>query len=371
MLFWVAAACLMLVAVLAVLAPLTGGLRLFTTARGQDSEVYRDQLAELDRDAARGLIGPAEVAEARAEIARRLLRSDGAGDAGRSSSRSGRLVAFAAVAAVPLVAVGVYAATGSPGVEGQPLQARLSKNPAESTIEELIGRAEAHLSANPGDARGWDVLAPIYLRSGRFQDSVTAYRNAIRLDGSSAVREAGLGEAIAAAAGGVITSDAQAAFGRALALDPSEPRSRFFMALGMAQDGRSSEAAEAWTALAASLPAESQWRQAAERASAQALAAAAGPKGPTDDDVEAAAGMETGDRTAMIRSMVASLDRRLRETPGDAEGWKRLTRSYLVLGETENARDALRRGQDALGRETQASRDLADFATSIGLTATE
>ncbi len=63
MLFWVAAACLMLVAVLAVLAPLSGGVRLFTTARGRDTEVYRDQLAELDWDAARGLIAPAEAAE--------------------------------------------------------------------------------------------------------------------------------------------------------------------------------------------------------------------------------------------------------------------------------------------------------------------
>ncbi len=81
--------------------------------------------------------------------------------------------------------------------------------------------------------------------------------------------------------------------------------------------------------------------------------------------------MDAGDRNAMIRSMVASLDKRLRETPGDAEGWKRLTRSYLVLGETENAQDALKRGREALGQGSEASRDLAEFAVSIGLTATE
>src|SRR5690606_11432512 len=119
---------------------------------------------------------------------------------------------------------------------------RLAKNPADSSIEELVARAEAHLAANPSDGRGWDVVAPIYLRMQRFSDSATAYRNAIRLDGNSAARQAGLGEAIANAAGGIVSTDAQAAFEAALKLDPSDAKANFYLAMGLAQEGRSEEA---------------------------------------------------------------------------------------------------------------------------------
>ena len=117
-----------------------------------DLEVYRDQLAELDRDAARGLIGAAEAEEARAEIARRILKI--AGDATRPTAagapgvRAARAVGFAAVLSVPLVSWGLYAALGSPDLPSQPLAARLADDPAEQPVDELVARAEAHLAAN-------------------------------------------------------------------------------------------------------------------------------------------------------------------------------------------------------------------------------
>ncbi|TPO20604.1 c-type cytochrome biogenesis protein CcmI, partial [Mesorhizobium sp. CU2] len=81
MLFWIIAAILTLGASLAVLLPLTGGLRGAPSAGDHDLEVYRDQLSELDRDMARGLIQPGEAEEARAEIGRRILRLGAAGTA--------------------------------------------------------------------------------------------------------------------------------------------------------------------------------------------------------------------------------------------------------------------------------------------------
>ncbi len=213
MLFWVIAAVLTLGASLAVLLPLAGGPKTSSDGPSHDLEVYRDQLSELDRDVERGLIQPAQADQARAEIARRILRLDPAAEKATSGKSSGfsRLLATAAVLAVPLVSWGFYAGLGSPDLPSQPLAQRLTKNPADSTVDELVAQAEAHLAANPSDGRGWDVLAPIYLRMQRFPDAVTAYRNAIRLDGESAARQAGLGEAIASEAGGIVSSDAQAA----------------------------------------------------------------------------------------------------------------------------------------------------------------
>lgn len=368
MLFWIVAALLTFCACLAVLAPMV-------RARGEpgadadyDLEVYQDQLAELERDVGRGVIGGTEAEQARAEIGRRILRlaGDGREDRPATITRLGRLVATLAVLAVPLASWGIYAATGSPHLPGQPLQARLNANPAENSIEELVARAEGHLAANPEDGRGWDVLAPIYYRIGRYNEAAIAYGNAIRLQGSSIAREIGLGEAIAANAGGAITTDAQAALERALVLDPQNPKAHFLLATAMAQEGKEDEAGQAWRAMLEGLPPDSPWRGAVEQALAGLGGEPAGP-GPTADDVDAAALMSDKDRAQMIEDMVAGLDQRLRDNPQDAEGWRRLVQSYVVLGRADEARSALARGLDALGRPSQPAAALEAYAAERGV----
>lgn len=377
MLFWVIAAVLTLGASLAVLLPLAGGPKTSSDGPSHDLEVYRDQLSELDRDVERGLIQPAQADQARAEIARRILRLDPAAEKATSGKSSGfsRLLATAAVLAVPLVSWGFYAGLGSPDLPSQPLAQRLTKNPADSTVDELVAQAETHLAGNPSDGRGWDVLAPIYLRMQRFPDAVTAYRNAIRLDGESAARQAGLGEAIASEAGGIVSSDAQAAFDAALKLDPANVKARFYLALAMAQEGRNDEAAAGWQALLAMLPQDSPWREAVEAALSRAGKPGANPDetagGPSRDQIEAASSMSAEDRGAMIETMVAGLDEKLRQNPRDWEGWSKLVRSYVVLGKADQAKDALKRGVAAFGADTDEARRLAAFAASLGLTATE
>ncbi|MER8882777.1 c-type cytochrome biogenesis protein CcmI [Mesorhizobium sp. M0482] len=378
MLFWVIAAILTLGASLAVLLPLAGGSKNASAAGDHDLEVYRDQLAELDRDMARGLIQPMEAEEARAEIARRILRLSNAGhadDTATQPSRSTRLVATAAVLLVPLVSWGLYGQLGSPDLPSQPLSERLAKNPADSSVDELIARAEAHLAANPSDGRGWDVLAPVYLRMQRYADAVTAYRNAIRLDGDSAARQAGLGEAIANAAGGIVSAEAQAAFEAALKLDPANPKASFYLAMGMAQEGRIAEATAAWQKMLAALPQGSPWRGAVEQAlaesAARSVASEAPAKGPTAEDIDAASSMSPQDRQAMISTMVAGLDEKLRQNPRDEEGWMQLVRSYAVLGKTDQARDALNRGIAVFGADSDQARKFTAFAASLGVTATE
>ncbi|RWQ69231.1 MAG: c-type cytochrome biogenesis protein CcmI [Mesorhizobium sp.] len=379
MLFWVIAAILTLGASLAVLLPLAGGPKDGSASSDHDLEVYRDQLSELDRDVARGLIQPAEAEEARAEIARRILRLDNADPADKAAARqpsmTTRLVATAAVLVVPLVSWGLYSQLGSPDLPSQPLSERLAKNPADSSVDELVARAEAHLAANPSDGRGWDVLAPIYLRLQRFSDAVTAYRNAIRLDGDSAARQAGLGEAIANAAGGIVSADAQAAFEAALKLDPANPKASFYLAMGMAQEGRTEEATAAWQKMLAALPQDSAWRGAVEQALAESakrsVASGEPAKGPDAGDVDAASSMSPQDREAMINTMVAGLDEKLRQNPRDAEGWMQLIRSYVVLGKADQARAALNRGIAVFGSDSEEAKKFTAFAVSLGLTATE
>lgn len=360
-----------LAASLAVLLPLTARGGPAPADTSHDLEVYRDQLAELDKDLARGLIKPAEAEQARAEIGRRILQLDRNKSAG--NAKSGpltfvRLVSAAAVLAVPLLSWGLYAGLGSPDLPSQPLSSRLAKNPADSSVDELVARAEAHLAADPSDGRGWDVLAPIYLRMQRFDDAVTAYRNAIRLEGPTAARQAGLGEAIANVSGGVVSADAQAAFEAALKIEPANAKARFYLAMALMQEGRKQEAAAAWQALLGELPPDSPWHGAVT----EALAAAGGsPAGPDQSDVAAASNMDPQDRGAMIEGMVASLDEKLKQNPRDQEGWMRLIRSYMVLGRHDQARGALGRGVAAFGADSEEATKLTAFAASLGLSETK
>jgi cytochrome c-type biogenesis protein CcmH len=209
----------------------------------------------------------------------------------------------------------------------------------------------------------------------RYADAVTAYRNAIRLDGDSAVRQAGLGEAIANAAGGIVSADAQSAFEAALKLDPANAKASFYLAMGLAQEGKKAEAAAAWQKMLVGLAPDSPWRNAVQQALAQTagteVAAGMPTNGPDAQAVEAAQQMSPQDRQAMIETMVAGLDDRLKQNPRDEEGWMRLIRSYVVLGKADQARDALGRAVAVFGADSEQARKFTALAASLGVTATE
>lgn len=369
MLLWIAFSLMTGAAILAVLWPLrTGASAVAASAADADLAVYRDQLTEIERDRTAGLIGAAEGEAARAEVARRILRASA--EAGREGAVSGatgrrRAVAVVALLGIPLLAGGLYLFLGSPLYPPQPLAQRLEAQPTGSDIAILIRKVETHLEANPNDGRGYEVLAPIYGRTGRLDDAVRAWSSAIRLLGSSPVRETGLGEALTAQAGGVVTADAKAAFQKALAEDPQDPKAQYFLGLAAEQDGRTAEAAATWQKLLAGAPPNAPWRPLVQAALARVGGSAA--PGPSAADVAAAKDMPAGDRDAMIRSMVDRLAARLKQNGDDPEGWLRLVRAYMVLGETDKAKAARADARQALGRDAGRLQKLNDGLKDLGL----
>ena len=236
------------------------------TAAGSDVIVYRDQLEEIERDRTDARIGSVEAEAARVEVSRRLLAAADAENAKPVETGSGgrrRIVAAAAVVVViSLLAVTLYAVLGSPDLPGQPLAARTNgggDNLEGNTILQLIARVEAHLEENPDDGRGWEIVAPVYMKLDRYEDAAKARRRAIALLGATAVREVDLGEALTAAANGVISEEAQAAFNRAIALDAENFKAQFYLGLAAEQDGNTAEAARLWRALIAKAPADAPW----------------------------------------------------------------------------------------------------------------
>lgn len=379
MVFWISAAVLTVVATLLVLLPLTRRVQAPVSDNQYDVEVYRDQLRELEADEKRGLIDPASSEQARAEIGRRLLKSAKAVEDDKAivrpkKSATREWLTLATVLAIPLISWGIYTKLGSPDLPAQPLAERLAKPADQSTPAELVARAEAHLALNPDDGQGWEVLAPIYMRMGRPGDAVAAYQNSIRLNGDSAGRQLGLGQALAAETGGKITARAEEAFQRAMTLDPKDMRPQFYIIDGWMQQGRLPEARDLIRKLLAEAPADVPWRDQAQAALTRLDHEIAGDApdvsdvektGPDASQVEAAAGMNNQDRAAMIEGMVANLAEKLKQSPDDIEGWERLVRSYVVLNRPNDALEALGRARKVLSADKLARLDAV--ANELGL----
>lgn len=383
MLIWIAFAVLTFASVLAVLLPLARG-RAATPESAHDVAVYKDQLAELDRDRARGLIGEGEAEAARTEIARRLLRADAAvaGEvaAGRSLARP---VAVAVCLFVPLAALGTYLVLGSPDAPDQPLEARLEQNNGEHDVNAMVAQVEAHLAKNPGDVQGWRVVAPIYMRLGRYNDAAGAWRKVVAGGDTSPDTAESFGEALVAANQGIVTAEAEAAFANAMASDPERIKSRFYRALGLKQSGRNDEALAGYDALIARSPADAPWLEATRAQRGEVLAALGKPKdtpepatlpamappapGPTAGDVAAAAGMSEGERGAMIQGMVQQLADRLASDPNDADGWRRLIRAYAVLGRTDDAKAAYEKAKATFSGDAAAMEAIDAVAREAGV----
>nr|WP_245504472.1 c-type cytochrome biogenesis protein CcmI [Aquabacter spiritensis] len=354
-------------AVMAVLWPLSRQ-RTERAAREADLAVYRDQLAELDRDAASGRLPPEQAEAARLEVARRLLSADTApAAAGASTAGRRRVAALAALVLIPAFGAGLYAALGTPSVPGMPLAARLSAPPDGSDVAILVRRVEDHLAANPQDGRGYEILAPVYLKLGRPDDAVRAYAQAARLLGATAERQAALGEAMVVRSEGVVTQDAVRAFQAALALDPTLPRARYFLGLAAEQDGRRQDAADIWGQMLREAPPNAPWAGIVRAGLARIGAPAPATPGPSAEDVAAAAALSSAERGAMIQGMVERLETRLKSEPKDLDGWLRLARAWRVLGDAEKARGALDTARATFVGDAAAQARIEAVAKELGV----
>jgi cytochrome c-type biogenesis protein CcmH len=336
-----------------------------------DLRVYRDQLGEVDRDARRGLLGREEAEAARAEVKRRMLAAATALEATepRDAIPAGRAgtarVATVIALVVPIAATLLYLTLGAPGTPDRPLaECRAEQTAAvecdeqAGSLEQVAAQLAKKLESRPDDATGWFLLGRAYMTFDRYRDSVDAFRRAHQLAPDQPEFAGAFAEARIAAAGGRVDDEARAALRSVLGLDPTSPQARFLLALDRAQRGDLRAAAQGWADLVALSPPDAPWlpttrehfQQAAQRAgidpatiepSAEARALAAKVAATaTPSGADAVTEPSSEQRTRMVRGMVERLAARLREDPGDLEGWRRLARAYRVLGDTEKASDA-------------------------------
>ena len=363
---WLALAVMTGLAVLIALWPLA--FRRGPAADGaREAAFYRAQLAEIGRDVERGLLMESEAAAARTEAGRRLIAvsEETGGVALRGGLFRRRAAALAILVVTPLISIGLYSLIGQPRLADEPLAARKADPNSPMAMEAAIAKIEAHLMASPGDTRGWEVLAPVYMRLGRFQDAAGAYRRLLALEGDKPILHADLGEALVAMSDGVVTTDAREQFDEALKDSSGMPMARFYLGLAAEQDGKLDQAKAIYKDIAPQASGRAAWmiglrsRLAALEGAGPAgqLAAAEAPKAAAE------APSFTPEQRQMIQGMVQGLATRLAQNGGSAEEWARLIRAYSVLQETDKAKDALASARKALG----SNADIDALARELGI----
>ncbi|MBV6658328.1 MAG: c-type cytochrome biogenesis protein CcmI [Devosiaceae bacterium] len=380
---WIVFAALTAIAAITVLVPFARARRekpsesdAAADSGGSDAEVYKDQLSEVDRDAARGVLSEAEADAARIEISRRLLKAadkaqaDAAAGGSRSARWPGRVVLVTAFALVPLGALGLYGWLGQPGFPDQPLSARLEASVENQDAAILIARVEQAVAQNPDDVRGWSILAPIYARQSRFADARNAYAQLLRLVGNEPQLLTDLGEVIVIENQGLVTQEAMNRFLAALDVEPSFPKARYYRALGLVQDGEAAEARAILEALQADGGPDAPWGPSVAGLLAELDAggeALQAPQGPQTEAGAAIANLPEAERRQAIQGMVESLAARLADQPDDLAGWSQLIRSYMVLEQPQQARIALERALAFFETDNPARLRLLTIAEEQGI----
>jgi cytochrome c-type biogenesis protein CcmH len=274
-------------------------------------------------------------------------------------ARRTRLAAAALIAVgLPAIAFSLYGRLGQPMLPDEPLASRKVTPQTDGGIEAAVAAVEARLTAKPDDGKGWAVIAPVYMRLERYSDAAHAYSEALRILGEDPLRRAAYGEALVAAAGGVVTDEARQAFDRALTDKPGQPQARYYLALSAEQDGKKADAIRDYQALLADSPPDAPWRSVVNAR----LAALKGELAPATDE----AAIPEAQRP-MIEGMVSKLATRLASTGGGVDEWSRLIRAYTVLHEADKAKAALVDAHKALASDAGAVASLDALARNLGL----
>ncbi|MEP2640614.1 c-type cytochrome biogenesis protein CcmI [Roseobacter sp.] len=358
-----------------------------------DLRVYRDQLREIDKDLARGVVSPEDADRVRAEVSRRILAADSARHTTTlpEDATKGAPAAMAAVISAVLVAGSVllYHQLGAPGYGDLSLADRIKFAEIARADRPSQARAEAGLPApavpqnanpdyvalveqlrqtvqqRPDDLQGHVLLAQNEANLGNYAAAAQAQAQVIRLSGSrvTAQNHTDYADMLVLAAGGYVSPEAETAVRQALTLDQTDGAARYYLGLMLAQTGRPDLAFRMWDALLREGPEDAGWiapiltqiEDMAFRAGVTYQLPEIGTgRGPSAADIEAAGDLSPTDRMEMIQGMVSGLSDRLATEGGPAEDWAQLISALGVLGQTGPARSVYDNAVQVFADDTRA-----------------
>ncbi len=405
MLFWSLTAILTLFVVGTLSVTLLRGRTEARPPAAYDLDVYRDQLKEVDRDLARGVVSEADAERARTEVSRRILAADAAlhQDTTTAQGRGGLVT----VGLTSLLIVGgayfIYLELGAPGYGDLALADRIERAetlraqrpsqeiaeaglpasmqtgaPASPDYVALVEQLRETVATRPDDIRGHELLVQSEAQLGNFSAAHAAKARVIELKGASATAAdfSDYADLLILAAGGYVSPAAEAVLERALAMDPGNGTAGYYFGLMMAQTGRPDTALRVWDQLLRAGPPDAPWIPPIEaqiddiavRAGVNYARPAIGSgRGPSAEDIEAAGDMSPAERMDMIQGMVTGLSDRLATEGGPVEDWARLISALGVLGQMDQARAVFENSKLAFEGDPRAADILNEAADRVGL----
>ncbi len=354
---WIVIAAILLITLAIVVVPLLRGNKV--SAADHDAIVYQDQLTEIESDVERSLLSSTEAETLIIEINRRLDKTVADETSGATTDSFQFSIVIGIIVIVPLAALGLYQHLGSPQKPDLPFASRSFAPPQSAAqaktnaeMARLVDALQQRLEQNPGKLDGWLLLGRSLVTLERYRDASNAFKRAFKLDASRADIAASAAKTAFMAAGGKFDRDARYFFKTARKLNPREHKALFYLGLDLAEQKKYGEAIQLWVDLVAISPVGAPWLDTVRHRLVDAAKAgnlkitdfsprlevpASSTPGPTQDNIKAAQGMSDQDRQAFFRTLVKRLAERLKSTPDDIDGWRRLARAYQMLGETQKA----------------------------------
>ena len=284
----------------------------------------------------------------------------------RSAGATGKLLLGAAVLAIAAIAVIVLRGSGDEPASvaaGTTAETPASGQSLED-VDTMILRLSKRLETDTQDGEGFRMLGWSYVMTGRPELAIAPYERALALLPQSAAVHAGYGEALVGVAKNSVTPKARAEFLKAVAIDPAEPRARYFLSLWKAQNGKEREALDEWLDLANGTSADAPWqadlrRQIGETAGKLGVDVSSRLKAPAPADATIG--------PPQIDAMVEGLAAKLKANPDNPDGWIQLLRSRMVLKQNEQAGKDLNAARRALASDAAGLTKVNAAATEFGV----
>lgn len=259
MTLYIIAAALTALVVAVLLHPLLRRRSEETSAESEELLVYKEQLADLDRDLAAGTLAAEEVEQTRREVQRRILAADEKRRARPSSGSPAKRLALVMMLALLVGGPGLYLVLGEPDAPSQP-HAERQDVAMQRALQERAMEMRAELAQGVSNPEGWQELAILRTMLGQNGAAVEAYRMAIAQGAEEAGVYAAFAEALILQSEGQVTQEARQALGSAIELDENEPLALYYIGHALEQDERYEMALRLWSDMASVMPEDSRWR---------------------------------------------------------------------------------------------------------------
>ena len=316
-----------------------------------DVDVYKAQLNELELDIERQLLSKSEASQGRLEIERRLLKAADTIKENGDLENPNKIVVLILILAL-LSSLVIYNGLGTIGMPDFPRKTMVAEAPETDEIKqnkELVKQIKQRLRQSPDEVKGWTSLAHLHMNLGNYNEAADALYIAQILEPDNYDILLMYAESLIQLSKEKVTPAALLVLHRAQNINPEHIGAKFFLALAEYQAGEIEVAYATWLTINANLNVEDPmksfigyWINLAEvdLGMREDLPQMRAPS-ITEEQAKTIQSMDEDQQQELIRQMVAQLADKMVQDPQNLEGWMRLSRAYMVLGQKEDAINAL------------------------------